>query len=121
MRISDWSSDVCSSDLVTGSDAWLPAAIQTTPGVQPKDSRGCGGEPDAGAQGSLIPVPPGQHCGPQIAPRHVRFLALATTATAGQPGRTRKAPCVAAAARTNTYVRVGRKGLAPTGRGERGE
>src|SRR3546814_19747722 len=51
---------------VTGSDAWLPAAIQTTPGLQPKDRRGCGGEPDAGAQGSLIPVPPGQHCGPQI-------------------------------------------------------
>src|SRR3546814_13329732 len=49
---------------VTGSDAWLPAAIQTTPGLQPKDRRGCGGEPDAGAQGSLIPVPPGQHCGP---------------------------------------------------------
>src|SRR3546814_1286973 len=43
---------------VTGSDAWLPAAIQTTPGLQPKDRRGCGGEPDAGAQGSLIPVPP---------------------------------------------------------------
>src|SRR3546814_20968931 len=74
MRISYWSSDVGSSDL-------------TTPGLQPKDRRGCGGEPDAGAQGSLIPVPPGQPCGPQIAPRHVRFLALATTATAGQPGK----------------------------------
>src|SRR3546814_17332725 len=98
MRISYWSSDVGSSDL-------------TTPGLQPKDRRGCGGEPDAGAQGSLIPVPPGQHCGPQIAPRHVRFLALATTATAGQPGRTLKAPCVEAAARLNTYVRSGRKRL----------
>src|SRR3546814_17873246 len=90
---------------VTGSDAWLPAAIQTTPGLQPKDRSGCGGEPDAGAQGSLIPVPPGQHCGQHIAPRDVRSLVLATTATAGQHGSHLKSHCVDAAARLHTSVR----------------
>src|SRR3546814_17349170 len=64
MRISDWSSDVCSSDLLDGDDVELRAEISDLPGLIGTTSETCAIEGSANTT-STVPPPGAGHPAPE--------------------------------------------------------